>query len=35
MCLSMRMRRFSGLQMRMNEWVREGGGYYSILCLTC
>lgn len=26
MCLSMRMRRFSGLQMRMNEWVREGVG---------
>jgi hypothetical protein len=29
MCLSMRMRRFSGLQMRMNEWVREGADYYS------
>ena len=29
MCLSMRMRRSSGLQMRMNEWFREGAGYYS------
>ena len=29
--LSMRMRRFSGLQMRMNEWVREGADYYSFL----
>jgi hypothetical protein len=35
MCLSMRMRRSSGLRMRMNEWVREGAGYYSFLCLTC
>jgi hypothetical protein len=35
MCLSMRMRRFSGLQMRMNEWAREGGGYYIIWCRTC
>jgi hypothetical protein len=25
------MRRFSGLQMRMNEWVREGAGYYSFM----
>ena len=33
MYLSMRMRRSSGLQMRMNEWVRVGG-YYSLLCLT-
>jgi hypothetical protein len=31
MCLSMRMRRFSGLQMRMNERVREGADYYSFL----
>jgi hypothetical protein len=29
MCLSMRMHRSSGLQMRMNEWFRESGGYYS------
>jgi hypothetical protein len=29
MCLSMRMRRSSGLQMRMNEWFREG--YYSFV----
>jgi hypothetical protein len=35
MCLSMRMRRSSGLQMRMNDWVREGAGYYIFLCLTC
>jgi hypothetical protein len=35
MCLSMRMRRSSGLQMRMNEWFREGAVYYSFFCLTC
>ena len=36
MCPSMRMRRSSGSQMRMNEWFREGAGcYYSFLCLTC
>jgi len=30
MCLSMRMRRSSGLQMRMNEWFREGAGHYIV-----